>query len=68
MCGQDYVIDCFMKHAADADIAVIEGVMGMYDGDFSTASLAHLLQTPVIPLWWTPTAWPRARGCGARLS
>lgn len=48
MCGQDYVIDCFMKHAADADIAVIEGVMGMYDGDFSTASLAHLLQTPVI--------------------
>ncbi len=48
MCGQDYVIDCFMRYASDVDIAVIEGVMGMHDGDFSTASLARLLQAPVI--------------------
>ncbi len=48
MCGQDYVLDCFMRHASDADIAVIEGVMGMHDGDSSTASLARLLQAPVI--------------------
>jgi cobyrinic acid a,c-diamide synthase len=48
MCGQDYVIDCFMKYAADADIAVVEGVMGMHDGDFSTDKLARLLQAPVI--------------------
>jgi cobyrinic acid a,c-diamide synthase len=48
MCGRDYVIDSFTRHAAQADIAVIEGVMGLYDGDFSPASLASLLQVPVI--------------------
>jgi len=48
MCGQDYVTRCFRKHAADADIAVIEGVMGMHDGDRSTASLARLLRVPVV--------------------
>ena len=48
MCGQDYVRRCFRRHAADADLAVIEGVMGMYDGDRSTASLAVLLQAPVV--------------------
>jgi len=48
MCGKEYVRECFSWHAASVDIAVIEGVMGMYDGDFSTASLADLLQLPVI--------------------
>lgn len=48
MCGQDYVTRCFGRHAADADISVIEGVMGMYDGDLSTAGLAGLLQAPVL--------------------
>ncbi len=48
MCGEEYVVECFVRHAADADIAVIEGVMGMYDGDRSTASLAALLQAPVM--------------------
>jgi cobyrinic acid a,c-diamide synthase len=48
MCGRDYVAKCFRRHAADADIAVIEGVMGLYDGDRSTASLAALLDAPVV--------------------
>lgn len=48
MCGPDYVAACFRRHAADAGIAVVEGVMGMYDGDCSTAGLARLLQAPVI--------------------
>ncbi len=48
MCGRDYVLECFDRHAASADIAVIEGVMGLYDGDFSTASLASLLQAPIV--------------------
>src|SRR5512146_2185320 len=48
MCGPDFVADCFARHAAGADIAVSEGVMGMYDGDCSTASLAALLHVPVI--------------------
>lgn len=48
MCGADYVIDCFMKHSRDADIAVVEGVMGLYDGDFSTAHLSTILSLPVV--------------------
>jgi len=48
MCGKEYVVECFFRHASTVDIAVIEGVMGMFDGDISTASLANLLQVPVI--------------------
>ncbi len=48
ICGRDYVIDSFNKHSADADIAVVEGVMGMYDGNLSTADLAAALGLPVI--------------------
>ena len=48
MCGSDYVKECFHKHAADADIAVVEGVMGMYDGSRSTADLAAVLDLPVV--------------------
>lgn len=48
MCGETSVTGCFKKHSADADIAVVEGVMGMYDGDYNTARLAHLLNLPVI--------------------
>jgi len=48
MCGQEYVKECFYKYAADADISIIEGVMGMYDGEHSTAKLVGLLKLPVI--------------------
>ncbi len=48
MCGDDYVKDCFHKYSADADISIIEGVMGMYDGEHSTAKLAGLLNLPII--------------------
>lgn len=44
--------DLFINTAKDADIAVIEGVMGLYDGGkndiSSTAQLAKLLQAPVV--------------------
>ncbi|MDP2277902.1 MAG: DUF1611 domain-containing protein, partial [Nitrospirota bacterium] len=43
MCGEENVKGCFHKYAADADISIIEGVMGMYDGEYSTAKLAGLL-------------------------
>lgn len=48
MCGEEYVKECFYKYSADADIAIVEGVMGMYDGEYSTAKLAGLLNLPVI--------------------
>lgn len=42
----------FCQSAKDSDIAVVEGVMGLYDGGkngiSSTASLAKLLKAPVI--------------------
>ena len=48
MCGEDYVRDCFKKYSMDADMSVVEGVMGLYDGKFSTAMLAATLDLPVI--------------------
>lgn len=48
MCGKDYVRNCFITHSRTADISVVEGVMGLYDGNFSTAVLAHTLDLPVI--------------------
>jgi cobyrinic acid a,c-diamide synthase len=44
----------FMKHAVHSDIAVIEGVMGLFDGASvgsdigTTASIAKMTKTPVI--------------------
>jgi cobyrinic acid a,c-diamide synthase len=48
MCGETYVADCFSKNSADVDVAVVEGVMGLYDGALSTASLAATLDLPVV--------------------
>jgi cobyrinic acid a,c-diamide synthase len=48
MCGEEYVRECYRRHSADADIAVVEGVMGLYDGTPSTATLASRLELPVI--------------------
>ncbi len=48
MCGEDYVKACFHKHSMDADISIIESVMGLYDGDFNAANLADLLNLPIL--------------------
>lgn len=53
-CGEAGVRNLFYEHARDADIAVIEGVMGYYDGmglDTDKASsyeVAKVLRAPVI--------------------
>ena len=54
MCGRDAVIATVDRHAADADLAIVEGVMGCFDGadatgeDGSTAQIAKWLAAPVV--------------------
>ena len=53
MMGEDGVRETFLRASAGADIAVIEGVMGLYDGldgseQSSTAHVAIILDAPVI--------------------
>jgi len=53
MMGEDGVLNTFLRSSEGADIAVIEGVMGMYDGldgsnIASTAHVARILSAPVV--------------------
>lgn len=54
MTGKQYVRELFVRATANADIAIIEGVMGMYDGaeaatvESSTAEMAIWLDAPVL--------------------
>jgi cobyrinic acid a,c-diamide synthase len=53
MMGEDGVLETFVQASRGADIAVIEGVMGLYDGldgtgFSSTAHVAGILGAPVI--------------------
>jgi cobyrinic acid a,c-diamide synthase len=54
MCGAELVAPLFLHGAAGADLAVVEGVMGLYDGASgqgelaSTAHVAKLLRAPVV--------------------
>src|SRR6201996_5733542 len=60
LCGEDLIVPLFLHGAAAAAVAVIEGVMGLFDGadpaigplpdpDFgSTAHVARLLGAPVV--------------------
>jgi cobyrinic acid a,c-diamide synthase len=54
MCPEGFVRDTFALHAEGCDIAVIEGVMGLFDGigassgAGSTAQVAGILDAPVV--------------------
>jgi cobyrinic acid a,c-diamide synthase len=58
LCGEDLVAPLFLHGAAGAQVAVVEGVMGLFDGvdpllelepDYgSTAHVARLLAAPVV--------------------
>ncbi|WP_242910586.1 cobyrinate a,c-diamide synthase [Actinomadura terrae] len=71
MVGEQRIPALFAHGAAGADIAVVEGVMGMFDGgnahdDFgSTAHVARLLDAPVVLV---VDAWGQTRSIGAVLT
>jgi cobyrinic acid a,c-diamide synthase len=54
MCGREYVASLFARATQDADIALIEGAMGLFDGADaatlagSTAEIALWLDAPVV--------------------
>jgi len=54
MCGRDHTRSIVARHADDADLAVVEGMMGCFDGvrpageAGSTAELAKWLGAPVV--------------------
>lgn len=54
MCGREHALATVGRYAADADLAVVEGMMGCFDGadglseDGSTAQVAKWLGAPVL--------------------
>lgn len=54
LCPEDLVLPLFLHGSRDCDVAVVEGVMGLFDGrlgsrgEGSTAHIARLLDAPVV--------------------
>jgi cobyrinic acid a,c-diamide synthase len=68
MCGRERVLACVARRASDAQVAVVEGMMGCFDGldgrseSGSTAQVAKWLAAPVVLVL---DAWALARSAGA---
>jgi cobyrinic acid a,c-diamide synthase len=68
MLRESQIAESVVRSSSDADISIIEGVMGLYDGvggssdKGSTASVAKLLKAPVILV---VDAWSSARSIAA---
>lgn len=48
MCGEDDARRRLARAARDADLILVEGVMGLHDGEPSSAELAHRLGLPIL--------------------
>jgi cobyrinic acid a,c-diamide synthase len=48
MVGEDLCADLLWRAAGEADLILVEGVMGLFDGQPSAADLARLFQLPVL--------------------
>ncbi len=53
LCGQNWTTESFYRFGGDADLVLVEGVMGLFDGigsssEGSTAAIAKHLNIPVI--------------------
>jgi len=68
MCGRERVLACVARHASDADVGIVEGMMGCFDGvdgaseAGSTAQVAKWLRARVVLVL---DAWASARSAGA---
>jgi cobyrinic acid a,c-diamide synthase len=48
LAGETGVRRAYARGADDGDVCVVEGMMGLYDGDVSTAAVAAALDLPVV--------------------
>ncbi len=48
LCGEEKMRACYIHHAAGADFAVVEGVMGLYDGVGGTTLKASSYETAML--------------------
>ena len=68
MTSEEFVRDTFARHCADADVAVVEGVMGLFDGagtDTDTGSSAHVARLLDVPVLLAVDAGACSRSAGA---
>ncbi len=68
MMGDEGVRETFLKNLRNTDVAVIEGVMGLFDGkgdDDQAGSTAHLSKVLDIPVLLVVDAWAMAGSAAA---
>ncbi|MDY0267019.1 MAG: cobyrinate a,c-diamide synthase [Methanimicrococcus sp.] len=69
MMGTDGVVDQFVRASAGADISIVEGVMGLFDGMDSTeiSGAAHVAKTLDIPVFLVINTHGMSRSVAAML-